>query len=487
MDKGNVFLQSQLSANLLLYDWLLRHVAYGVLVIDSEETIRVATPWAGQFLGFEPGVELKGAKLDIINERMGISREESLLLLALQQGKEYRQQKVRYGEKVFLTDVFPIREPLFNTIIGAAALVQDISAEEGNHNAFLQERNTLQWLMDTSPDAIVAIDKEEVVTFINAKALTYTSLPREEIIGNPYRMFVDNIGADYEQAAAVRALRGEVVNERRETIGKVLHARGFPIRNPDNQEIVGAMAVYTDITERENMYKQLDRLDRLNMVGEVAASIGHEVRNPLTTIKGFLTLLNEKQGNIEDHRETFALMIEELDRANHIITEFLSLAKNRTVEKKLGDLNKLLSNLLPIFEADGLVRNMTVGIYRQPIPLIEINEQEIRQLVTNLVKNAFEAMEPGGKVSISTGMRHDEMYIIVTDEGHGMSRETLEKLGNPFFTTKEDGTGLGLPVCYRIVERHGGRIHVESEEGKGTTFIVYFPVAKKAHPSVTNP
>jgi signal transduction histidine kinase len=216
------------------------------------------------------------------------------------------------------------------------------------------------------------------------------------------------------------------------------------------------------------------RLDRLNLVGKMAAIIAHEIRNPLTTVKGFLQLLKDKDRYAQD-REYMDLMIDELDRANSIITEFLSLAKDRAIELKKQSLNQKIRTIYPLLQADALKQGKSIKLELGDIPYVSIDKNEIHQLIHNLVRNGLEAMPPGGPLTIETFQEDDSVVLTVKDQGKGIAPENLEKIGTPFFTTKDSGTGLGLAVCYSIAARHNARIGVETGT-EGTTFFVRFKV-----------
>lgn len=232
------------------------------------------------------------------------------------------------------------------------------------------------------------------------------------------------------------------------------------------------LSLQEEISRREHMETEMARLDRLNLIGEMAAGIGHEVRNPMTTVRGFLQLMEEKDRYAQD-REFFNLMLSELDRANSIITEFLSLAKNKAMDLKERDLNAIIDNLFPLIQADALVRDKSIEKDLGDLPILLLDEKEIRQLILNLVRNGLEAMPGGGKLTIRTIMSGEEAVLAVQDEGIGIEDEVLGKLGTPFFTTKDTGTGLGLAVCYSIAARHKAGIDVKTTP-KGTTFYVRF-------------
>lgn len=233
---------------------------------------------------------------------------------------------------------------------------------------------------------------------------------------------------------------------------------------------------------------EMTRFDRLSIVGELAASIGHEVRNPMTIVRGYLQMFQRREV-FAKYLEQINTMIEELDRANTIITEFLSLAKNRTVQIKPGNLNDVILSLLPLLEADAFRRGHEIQTELGCIPENDFDEKEIRQLVLNLVRNAFEAMEQGGKVIIRTYPEDSKLVLAVQDTGPGIPPEIKEKLGTPFVTTKDTGTGLGLPVCFRIAKEHGADLKVDTSAA-GTTFSLYFLppaliLAKQASEAVT--
>jgi PAS domain S-box-containing protein len=233
------------------------------------------------------------------------------------------------------------------------------------------------------------------------------------------------------------------------------------------------LSIVTDITERKKMETEMIRLDRLNMVGEIAASIGHEIRNPMTTVRGFLQIMREN-GDYLKEKESFDLMIEELDRANSIITEFLSLAKTKLIELKLTNFNSIIKNIYPLVQASAMVQDKNVITELQDIPDVFIDEKEIRQLILNLVYNGLESMNPGGNVTLGTFMEEDSVILSIKDQGSGIDPDVLSKIGTPFFTTKEKGTGLGLAVCYGIATRHKAKIDIDTSSN-GTTFFIRFP------------
>lgn len=234
----------------------------------------------------------------------------------------------------------------------------------------------------------------------------------------------------------------------------------------------GTIVTLHDITELKMMEKEMARLGRLELIGEMAAGIGHEIRNPMTTVRGFLQLISSKQEN-KGYQDVFRLMIEELDRANSIISEYLTMSKDKHVTLEKHNLNHIIEKIFPLIRADSLKIGRNINKHLQEIPDLLLDEKEIRQLILNLTRNGLEAMTEGKNLTIATYMEDSEVVLAVKDEGNGIGPEVLDKLGTPFFTTKDNGTGLGLAVCYSIAKRHKARIDFKTSS-EGTIFCVKF-------------
>lgn len=225
----------------------------------------------------------------------------------------------------------------------------------------------------------------------------------------------------------------------------------------------------------ERYEEELLKLSRLNMIGEMAAGIGHEVRNPLATVRGFLQLMLKQEQQPQSLQLSYLrLMIDELDRANEIISEFLSLAKGQAPELQADDLNAHIQALLPLLEADAALSGKSVEAELDRLGQVQMNSGQLRQLFLNLVRNGLEAVPEGGKVTVVTRQEGPYAVLIVEDNGSGIPEEQLAHIWDPFFTTKKQGTGLGLPICRQIAYRHGADIHALSGAG-GTSFQVRFP------------
>ena len=234
-----------------------------------------------------------------------------------------------------------------------------------------------------------------------------------------------------------------------------------------------ALVIIRDQTELYRVQREVQRLDSLNLIGEMAASIGHEVRNPLTTVRGYLQFLSAKE-QFKSQCGMFQVLIAELDRTNAIISEFLSLAKNKAVKMERKNINTIIAAIYPLLEVDAAAGEKTVLLDLAPdLPDTRLDESEFRQLLINLVRNGLEAMMDKGCLTIATYREGEDVIMSVRDEGEGIPDSLIAKIGTPFMTTKENGTGLGLSVCYSIAARHGAIVDFTTG-ADGTEFVVRF-------------
>lgn len=232
------------------------------------------------------------------------------------------------------------------------------------------------------------------------------------------------------------------------------------------------------VNSERQKFEAIARMDRLNVVGEMAAGIGHEVRNPLTTVRGYLQMFQRKD-KFAEYQEQLDTMIEELDRANSIITEFLSLAKDKAIKLEPGNLNDTIHALYPLIQAEAFRLGHDIRLDLSDIPIIWYDYNEIKQLILNLARNGMEAMMTSGLLTIKTHLDSDKVILTIQDTGKGIPEAVLNKIGMPFITTKDNGIGLGLSICYRIAERHRAKIEFDSSS-QGTTFFVQFDAKRSA-------
>ena len=227
-----------------------------------------------------------------------------------------------------------------------------------------------------------------------------------------------------------------------------------------------------DITEQKQYEKEMVRLKRLDIINQMSSSLAHEIRNPLTTVKGFLQFIS-KSKQLTNEQDYLNLMVEEIDRANGIITEFLSLSRDKPTATQSGNLKKILLKIYPLLKSTALNHNQYLKLELNEVPDLILDEKEIRQLLLNLVKNALEATPENDEVKIKTSCKGEKVYLEIKDNGSGIPQEVLDNLGTPFNSTKETGTGLGLPVCLGIAKRHNAKMDIETGPS-GTTITICF-------------
>ncbi|MFB9988690.1 ATP-binding protein [Bacillus benzoevorans] len=232
-----------------------------------------------------------------------------------------------------------------------------------------------------------------------------------------------------------------------------------------------------NIMEKSKLHRELQRAEKMNAIGQLAASVAHEIRNPMTVVKGFLQIFLAKEQMSEEERMYIRLMIDEMNRAETIINDYLSLAKPDLEHTESIPGNELAEKVMDLMNSYAMMsKSITIETPVLERVAVKGNKGELQQVLINILKNGIEAMKDGGKLSLSFYREEDYGVFKVTDTGIGMTQKEIDRLGTAFYSLKEKGTGMGLTVCYQIVERMKGRIEVESDKGEGTTFRIYIPV-----------
>ncbi|WP_455565874.1 ATP-binding protein [Paenibacillus dendritiformis] len=352
---------------------------------------------------------------------------------------------------------------------------------------YREEVEKLKQILNTAPLCVIAIDADTRITAINDMMiegiqLQVPGVTRAQLMGRPLRDLLHKMGDEpnkfiiLQWALQKGAVEGEVAR-----LGeRDYYILARSIYSQETGEIVGAVGMAHDVTELSKLRAEIGNMERLHLVGQMAASITHEIRNPMAVIRGFMQLIQEKSpDNMKDY---YRIVMDEIDRANGIINDFLALAQNRIVEKEMVHLHDIMKQLSPLLWADANLRGQEI-IYQlgENIPELYLDTKEMKQLILNLSRNALESMESmekRGTLTISTRAVPQGVQLLVSDTGTGIPESVIEKLFEPFYTTKSKGTGLGLPLCLSIVERHEGTIDIDTSE-RGTTFVVTFHLDPK--------
>ncbi|MFS0777984.1 ATP-binding protein [Neobacillus sp. 3P2-tot-E-2] len=241
----------------------------------------------------------------------------------------------------------------------------------------------------------------------------------------------------------------------------------------------GLVIIGRDITTLRQTEERLSRTEKLSVVGELSASVAHEIRNPLTSLKGFVQLLQMED---DKHQDYYQIMLDELNRINHIVGELLLLAKPQHLKYSKLAIQKILNDVISLLAVEATLYNVQIeSNFQKENIIIECEPNQLKQLFINLIKNSIEASKSDSKISISLGLIDDNrLGITIQDQGCGISKERLQKIGEPFYSSKEKGTGLGLTVSYKIVQSHKGTIMFDSEIDQGTTVNITLPVVQNS-------
>lgn len=246
----------------------------------------------------------------------------------------------------------------------------------------------------------------------------------------------------------------------------------------DDGDFLGNLFLLRDLRELRRLQAQARRNERLSALGNLAAGVAHEIRNPLSSIKGFATYLSGKVR--EQDREAARAMVQEAERLNRVVSELLEFARPGDVVLRPGDLNDIVERTLRLVGEDARLKNIIVDFERNAaLPPVRMDAERLTQALLNLFLNAIQAMDSGGTLRIRSGPGADSDHVDlrIEDTGAGMTPEVMQQIFNPYFTTKSSGTGLGLAIVHGIVEGHGAEIRVESVVGTGSVFTLSLTAA----------
>ncbi|WP_297988844.1 ATP-binding protein [Anoxybacillus sp.] len=243
----------------------------------------------------------------------------------------------------------------------------------------------------------------------------------------------------------------------------------------ENGKRKGLVVIGRDITQQKVTEQLLLKKEKLSVIGELAAGIAHEIRNPLTSIKGFLQMMKETK---QVDERFVQIMLDEIERVNQIVTQLLVLAKPQMKAYKPIHVNDVIDYVIGLFTYEAILQNVQIKYEPRTKAIVYGDKNGLIQVVVNVVKNALEAMPKGGVLTIATADEDDRVHIIIEDTGKGIEQERLKHIGEPFYTLKEKGMGLGLTTSMKIVHEHKGTMHIESKVGKGTKVHIVLPLHK---------
>ncbi|RNB62414.1 PAS domain-containing sensor histidine kinase [Brevibacillus borstelensis] len=391
-------------------------------------------------------------------------------------------ETVRYHKDGRLLHISLSMSPIYSDngqVIGIAGSARDITEQKKVEQRLRQKEAKYRLITENMTDMICIYQPDGTVA--------YASPSHEAVLGYPnerykelYRRFELVHPDDLEMVR--KAFRNiQTQNEMitleyrfKHKLGHWVHleTRTKPIVD-ESGRLLGALMVTRDISENKRAEELLRQSDKLSVIGKLAAGIAHEIRNPLTALRGFIQLM---QSTAEDKRYG-EIMLAEMDRINGIVSELLMLAKPQAVKYQARDIRDIIRNVLSLLDSQAILNDIQIHThFDKELPLISCEDNQLKQVLINLCKNAIESMPEGGDLHVEAKSLSDgTVKVRIRDTGYGIESARIPKLGEPFFTTKENGTGLGLMVSYKIIEEHGGSIKIHSEPMQGTMVEVILP------------
>ncbi|MFC4619460.1 ATP-binding protein [Camelliibacillus cellulosilyticus] len=335
----------------------------------------------------------------------------------------------------------------------------------------------LKEVIRRSPIGMAVVDFEGYIGDVNPALCRLLKYKREALIGKDINGFIFTGDKDIDKVKALNAGDIEQYSKEKrmltssgETLYVIVHSA--LVRDKSGKPI-GTVLQFQNITEQSQTNHMLMESEKLSLAGKLAAGIAHEVRNPLTAIKGFIYLLKNGANNNDVYLQ---IITDEINRMEAILNELLILGKPRQPNFKRTDVPAILNHVVTLLGSQGNIQNVTIQTYiKGNIPPILCDGDQIKQVMINLLKNAIEAMPTGGTARLEVECKGKQVIIRVIDQGGGIPEDQIRLLGQPFHTTKANGNGLGLSMCFQIVNRHKGKLSFSSTS-VGTTVELRLPI-----------
>lgn len=353
-----------------------------------------------------------------------------------------------------------------------------------NHQKTTRRLEYWTSIIKSSNDAIIGVTMKGNISSWNLGAEDVFGYSSAEIIGESYYKLLPHAQIEEMKRMFMKTKEGKrLVHRELNHMGKNgLVINGLLTISPvkiDDDEVIGISVIIRDITSRKKIEEEMNRLTQIKTVSEIAASISHEVRNPLTVTRGFTQLLRDSNLSEEQKNQYINLSLDELDRAERIICDYLTFAKPTMEDIEIINLNQEVKYIVQVINPYATLNNITVEVMMEEMEFNIFGEkQKLHQSLLNIIKNGVEAMENNGKITVQLKQANENALLIISDTGKGMSEEQIKKLGTPYYSTKEKGTGLGTMVTFSIIRAMQGEYIIESQIGEGTSFYIFFPLVE---------
>ncbi|WP_198850502.1 ATP-binding protein [Alicyclobacillus sp. SO9] len=472
------------------YDSLLKGHPDGIFEITVTGRITSANPACERITGHSSD-SLKTMDLTDVFNRMEWHRHPSANMYA--DDCVYGEGLITHssGHSVYV-QLKRVPIELDNRVIGSHVIARDTTDEQLTKHELEYTKEQIKTIFDTLDVALWAqIWPSKTVIQVSPGSEKIWGIPVERILRDPSSCY-ENIHPDDVESVREQMNRVhdgiQFIDDYRviHPNGEVrwIHDRVIPIRGSDG-DLKRLIGLAVDITEQKRAEEErirtrgmLERSEKLHVLGQLAAGIAHEIRNPLTSLMGFVQLIQSGRAGMDDY---FDIMASELQRMNTIVGEFLVLSKPHSESMRIHDLKHIIETTLAFLKGEAIMNNTVIQTNFSILPPIVCDESQMKQVFINIIRNALDAMPTGGTITVQTEQTgSNEVTVCVADEGCGIPEDSIAMIGEPFFTTKEDGTGLGMMVTQQIVRSHGGRIEIRSRVDKGTTVSIVLPVSSSS-------
>ncbi len=349
----------------------------------------------------------------------------------------------------------------------------------------VDEINLLETVLDSIDVGILVCDEHNNLVMVNKSAQRLLPLNESEGV-KIWAAVRDTEIVDFLKEILLNGERvtGKEIDIEQQGRNRLLSVSAVPL--VQDRRITGSIIYVEDITEKRKGEARLRRAENLASLTTLAAGVAHEIKNPLGSISIYLQLLQKTlaKENIKTEETTekyFNVLKEEISRLNGIVVDFLFAVRPMPLELREGDINALILQMIEFVSFELRQANIQISLeLQEDLPKILMDDRYMKQALLNLITNAMSAMPVGGTLTITTKCIDNEIILTISDTGEGISEENIPKIFEPYFTTKETGTGLGLTQVYKIIREHQGEITVHSKENKGTSFDIIIPAPRKA-------
>ncbi|WP_227764699.1 two-component system sensor histidine kinase NtrB [Zhaonella formicivorans] len=449
-------------------DLFLNQVNWGLLAVNSEQKVIACNSYCIEKIGLncQPGKYLDESAPELAQHLQTQNKAGSKEIIL----------PTPAGPANLLLEVSPITTPS-GECDGHVAIIKDLDEVRKTE----MEQISHRLIYECSPAGLIVTDNKDRIFLANMAAEKILGCPLTTSQGKIFKDIADSpigkIISDLLQDA--QKLQKKIILEDYEvatpTGPKILILGIYPIQNIKGK-MLGSFCVLIDVTIEKTNERSLRRAEHLAALGELSAAVAHEIRNPLTSIQGFLQLLNKNSAS-EQQKEYIQIALAELKRANDIISEFLLFARPPKLNLKKQSVVPIIEEVAKVMQAEMALKSTAFALEAEPVPEIGVDRDQLKQIFLNLFQNALQAMGPGGSLTVRVTYDPGSKNVVISvqDTGTGIPEENLSKIFSPFFTTKEAGTGLGLSICNRIVQNHGGKLEVISQVGKGSNFMITLP------------